>query len=254
MHPFSVLALGIFVAGYITARWDLVTRLYELAIFAWDHGVVTRTAKGFAVLSIFYFLFIIPINLIVAREINSMLSDGLLRVFWPNDIPKSTSPGVIVGWRNSEFDLFVLTVFEHVESRNVDNALRTGILFRSSPHPISRIMALCGKHAMHVLGSTNPTELPTAFSPSHLYITWNPSSKVPRIFCPPETKLSIQIITFNRPHPMRMQYMSLRPISLILEDKPSNLENTGEVLDDFEQAEAYSFTKGTDPPGNYQPG
>ncbi|EER44282.1 N-acetylglucosaminyl transferase component Gpi1 [Histoplasma capsulatum var. duboisii H88] len=237
MHPFSVLALGIFVAGYITARWDLVTRLYELAIFAWDHGVVTRTAKGFAVLSIFYFLFIIPINLIVAREINSMLSDGLLRVFWPNDIPKSTSPGVIVGWRNSEFDLFVLTVFEHVESRNVDNALRTGILFRSSPHPISRIMALCGKHAMHVLGSTNPTELPTAFSPSHLYIAWNPSSKVPRIFCPPETKLSIQIITFNRPHPMRMQYMSLRPISLILEDKPSNLENTGEVLDDFEQAE-----------------
>jgi hypothetical protein len=42
MHPFSVLTLGIFVAGYITARWDLVTRLYELAIFAWDHGVVVR--------------------------------------------------------------------------------------------------------------------------------------------------------------------------------------------------------------------
>lgn len=40
MHPFSVLTLGIFVAGYITARWDLVTRLYELAIFAWTYGVV----------------------------------------------------------------------------------------------------------------------------------------------------------------------------------------------------------------------
>ena len=40
MHPFSILTLGIFVAGYITARWDLVTRLYELTIFAWDHGVV----------------------------------------------------------------------------------------------------------------------------------------------------------------------------------------------------------------------
>lgn len=43
MHPFSVLTVGIFVAGYITARWDLVTRLYELAIFAWEHGVVVRT-------------------------------------------------------------------------------------------------------------------------------------------------------------------------------------------------------------------
>lgn len=42
MHPFSVVTLAIFVAGYITARWDLVTRLYELAIFAWDHGVVVR--------------------------------------------------------------------------------------------------------------------------------------------------------------------------------------------------------------------
>ncbi|KAG9245852.1 hypothetical protein BJ878DRAFT_330945 [Calycina marina] len=40
MHPFSFIALGIFVAGYITARWDLTTRLYELAIFARDHGVV----------------------------------------------------------------------------------------------------------------------------------------------------------------------------------------------------------------------
>lgn len=43
MHPFSVLAIGIFVAGYTTARWDLVTRLYELAIFAWDHGVVVSS-------------------------------------------------------------------------------------------------------------------------------------------------------------------------------------------------------------------
>lgn len=45
MHPFSVFAFGIFVAGYITARWDLVTRLYDLAIFAWDHGVVVSTHR-----------------------------------------------------------------------------------------------------------------------------------------------------------------------------------------------------------------
>ena len=43
MHPFSILTLAIFVAGYITARWDLVTRLYDLAIFAWDHGVVVSS-------------------------------------------------------------------------------------------------------------------------------------------------------------------------------------------------------------------
>ena len=87
MHPVSVLTFGIFLAGYITARWDLVTRLYELAIFAWDHGVIVRTtptprhyysmlttdaqtraAKGFAILSIFFILFLIPIERIAARE------------------------------------------------------------------------------------------------------------------------------------------------------------------------------------------
>lgn len=44
-----------------------------------------------------------------------IMSDGLLRVFWPYDLPRSSSTGVIVGWRNSELDLFVLTVLEDVE-------------------------------------------------------------------------------------------------------------------------------------------
>lgn len=44
-------------------------------------------------------------------------SDGLLRVFWPYDLPRSSAPGVIVGWRNSELDLFVLTVLEDMEVR-----------------------------------------------------------------------------------------------------------------------------------------
>lgn len=68
MHPFSVLTLGIFVAGYTTARWDLVTRLYELAIFAWDYGVVTRAARGFAVLSLFFALIFIPVERLATRE------------------------------------------------------------------------------------------------------------------------------------------------------------------------------------------
>ncbi|KAK8175170.1 hypothetical protein IWX90DRAFT_496950 [Phyllosticta citrichinensis] len=68
MHPFSVLTLGIFIAGYITARWDLVTRLYELAIFAWDHGVVTRAAKGAAILSVAFVVIALPVSLIAEHE------------------------------------------------------------------------------------------------------------------------------------------------------------------------------------------
>ena len=68
MHPVSILTFGIFFAGYITARWDLVTRLYELAIFAWDNGVVTRAAKGFAILSIFFCVLLVPIERLAKRE------------------------------------------------------------------------------------------------------------------------------------------------------------------------------------------
>jgi hypothetical protein len=68
MHAFSIVTLGIFVAGYSTARWDLTTRLYELAIFAWDRGVVTRAAKGFAILSLFFFLLVLPFARLATDE------------------------------------------------------------------------------------------------------------------------------------------------------------------------------------------
>ncbi|KAJ5989398.1 hypothetical protein N7481_004608 [Penicillium waksmanii] len=241
MHPFSVLTLGIFVAGYITARWDLVTRLYELAIFAWDHGVVTRTLKGFVFLSIFFFLLIVPINFLASKEgsqdDNMIMSDGLLRVFWPYDLPRSSSPGVIVGWRNSELDLFVLTVLEDVEPRNVENALRAGILFRNSPHPIVRIFTLCGRSQMHVLGSANSRTPPTSFNPSHLYITTHSSSKAPQIQCSADANVSVQVIMYHRPHPTRMEYMSLNPISLALGDKVATTEKGSAILANVESEE-----------------
>jgi phosphatidylinositol glycan class Q protein len=94
MHPFSILTLGIFVAGYITARWDLVTRLYELAIFAWEYGVIvspslsfsklnlslssllpntssfrqTRAARGFAVLSVLFLGVFLPVLWLATKE------------------------------------------------------------------------------------------------------------------------------------------------------------------------------------------
>lgn len=41
--------------------------------------------------------------------------DGLMRIFWPRDIPRSDSPGVIVGWRNSGLDIFVVAILEDVD-------------------------------------------------------------------------------------------------------------------------------------------
>ena len=38
--------------------------------------------------------------------------DGLMRIFWPADIARSGFPGVIVGWKNSELDFFVVAVLD----------------------------------------------------------------------------------------------------------------------------------------------
>ncbi|KAH8697055.1 N-acetylglucosaminyl transferase component Gpi1 [Talaromyces proteolyticus] len=158
-----------------------------------------------------------------------IIGDGLLRVFWPNDLPRSSEPGVIVGWRNSDYDLFVITVLEHVEYKNVENALRTNILFRNCPHPMAQLFMLCGKSAMHVLGTTNPPQSPATFNAGHLSVVTSPSFKIPRIFCPPEANVSVQVIMFNRPHPTRMQYMSLNPISLALADKQASDKKDGSL-------------------------
>src|SRR5690242_7565871 len=46
-------------------------------------------------------------------------NNGLLRIFWPNTLARTTTSGVIVGWRNSELDLCVITILEDVEVRTL---------------------------------------------------------------------------------------------------------------------------------------
>lgn len=42
-------------------------------------------------------------------------ANGLLRIFWPSDAPRIKKQGTIVGWRNSELDIFVISILEDVE-------------------------------------------------------------------------------------------------------------------------------------------
>lgn len=58
-----------------------------------------------------------------------MGSNGLMRVFWPLDFPRNNLPGVLVGWRNSELDIFVVDVM---------NGVDVGLLPFSPLHPASR--------------------------------------------------------------------------------------------------------------------
>lgn len=50
-------------------------------------------------------------------------NNGLMRIFWPSDTPTKPSAGVLVGWRNSELDIFVVTVLRDVEVSIAPNFL-----------------------------------------------------------------------------------------------------------------------------------
>jgi len=54
--------------------------------------------------------------------------NGLMRVFWPSDAPRSSLPGVLVGFRNSDTDVFVVGVLEGVEVR-IDWSLLSRCLY-----------------------------------------------------------------------------------------------------------------------------
>lgn len=43
--------------------------------------------------------------------------DSLMRVFWPTDVRRSDRPGVVVGWKNSKFDVFVVAILDDVDVR-----------------------------------------------------------------------------------------------------------------------------------------
>lgn len=147
--------------------------------------------------------------------------NDLLRIFWPKSLSRTVTPGVIVGWRNSETDLFVITILEDVEVRNVEYALRMRTLFRNSPYPVARIFQICTQQDMFVLGDVNYPDPPASFNIKHIHAYTIPQTSKPLIHVPQDVKLSIQIILFDPPNPIAMQYMSLRPISLVLGDRPN---------------------------------
>ncbi|QLI66985.1 N-acetylglucosaminyl-phosphatidylinositol biosynthetic protein gpi1 [Metarhizium brunneum] len=148
--------------------------------------------------------------------------DGLMRVFWPTDIRKSNRPGVVVGWRNSTLDVFVIAILDDVDASEVEHHLKGGSFFRSAPHSPGRIYELCGHSSMHVLGVSNSTGTATV-DPSWVCAINHPSSRTPTITCAKAS--SIQLILYDRPQPKRMQYISLEPIALALGDKSSMVDD-----------------------------
>ncbi|KAF2666538.1 N-acetylglucosaminyl transferase component Gpi1 [Microthyrium microscopicum] len=165
-------------------------------------------------------------------------SNGLFRIFWPSDVPNTSTPGVLIGWRNSELDVLVISILQGVEARDAEQALRIEKLFKNSPYPIQRILERCGKSPLQVLGVVNPTREPTgSFNPSSLVAFTSTKTRFPKLYCPDNGAMTVQMLLFDRPDPKSMQYLSLSPIALALGGKPHHTGKGFPPLDKIEAEE-----------------
>lgn len=48
-------------------------------------------------------------------------ANGLLRIFWPSNIPRNKSQGTLIGWRNSPLDVFVVAMLQDVEVKSLQS-------------------------------------------------------------------------------------------------------------------------------------
>jgi phosphatidylinositol N-acetylglucosaminyltransferase subunit Q len=121
--------------------------------------------------------------------------------------------------------------------RNVEHALQMRALFRSSPHPIDHIFDRCGGNPPRALGAVNPPEPPIVFNPAQVVMYTNPKEPFPKLYCPQDSNLTVQIVLFDRPNPTKMQYMSLKPMSLALKDSPEGSLVTESPPDRMDEGE-----------------
>lgn len=123
--------------------------------------------------------------------------------------------------------------------RHVKDALVVGTLLRHSPHDVRELLTRCGHSSLRVLGCVNPHTPLEPLDPDDanlLTVYTDSKTRFPRLFHPADALLTIQVIVYDRPHPARMQYLSLAPISLALGDK-ARIERCDSAFEEFEEEE-----------------
>ncbi|KAF3121964.1 phosphatidylinositol N-acetylglucosaminyltransferase subunit gpi1 [Orbilia oligospora] len=245
MHPSLTLTFIVFVAGYITARFSLVSRAFEFLVLAWKSGVFGRVLQGVVLLTLLFILILVPLERIAAREtrlrwdiregaieekgellVTSSGMDSsptLMRIFWPCGLPRKENSGLLIGWRNSEYDIFVVALLNANDSKAIDHALRNGAIFTKPVGSLTKLFQMSKRTRLHVLGTLNGQQ-PKKFEARHIHATLTESCPYPAIYCPRETNVTVQVILFDMPSPWRMQYMSLKPISLALDEETSTVK------------------------------
>ncbi|ODQ56522.1 Gpi1-domain-containing protein [Saitoella complicata NRRL Y-17804] len=140
----------------------------------------------------------------------------IVRIFWPAGACRKHDVGLLVGWRVSDLDVFVLAVLPEVNHTRLATALRDGLLF--SQHDFSKLQDLCGGHPLSILGSLND-DIPrkNAYTGKGAWIVGvtHDDNLVPEFtLADPTMSATAQVILFDPPNPHGMHFYSLQPTPL----------------------------------------
>lgn len=86
---------------------------------------------------------------------------SVLRIYWPLDVLEIErrehlyEPSVVIGWRNRNEDLVVVTTLPFLDPSIVDNLLSKDVLLSEHPLPAPQIYSICGVKRLSVLGTVN---------------------------------------------------------------------------------------------------
>jgi hypothetical protein len=100
----------------------------------------------------------------------------------------------------------------------VENAVSVGTLLRHSSHDVQELLQRCRHSSLRALGVVNPTAPPQPFDTKPLIFYTDRATRLPRLHNAEGMPTTAQVIIYHRPQPMRMQYLSLTPIALALDD------------------------------------
>lgn len=136
-------------------------------------------------------------------------SAQVVKIFWPSDLLDTGDSALILGWRNSMTDLFVIDLVSNIYRDGLEAPLDIGSLV--TKYPISRVTQFCGDQPLSILGQLSKSINVLSGADYVLQCYIEHDSIFPQ-FHPRADGAAIQLIIFDRPDPHRMQYFALQPV------------------------------------------
>lgn len=166
-----------------------------------------------------------------------MLHDPI-RIYWPIDIVKSKESGLLIGFQNSQNDIFVITSISNIKKEILEECIQHMILGKRKS--FNKIQKLCDKQYPKIIGTlySTPNDYKCVFNYKNIYINavLDKDTNFPQFYSEKGFSKTIQVILYYSPNFYKMQYYSLKPIGLELEDRV-NIKNIDSKNDSIKRLE-----------------